>query len=67
MIIKTVWGEVGWYELHDEPKEYKKSRVVVDMFSEDKHLDKQEYQFFFQRPYRPDFFLKDLQNSKWEL
>lgn len=36
-------------------------------FSEDKHLDKQEYQFFFQRPYRPDFFLKDLQNSKWEL
>lgn len=67
MIIKTVWGEIGQYELHDEPEEYKKSGVVVDMLSEDKHLDKRKYRFFFQRSYRPEFFFKDLQNSKWEL
>lgn len=56
MIIKTVWGEIGRYELHDEPEEYKKSGVVVDMLSEDKHLDKRKYWFFFQRSYRPEFF-----------
>ena len=44
------------YELHDEPKEYKKSGAVVDMLSEDNIWINRSTSSFFKDPIGQNFF-----------